>query len=55
MMVKSELEKLGLKYLSVKIGEADIKESLTPKQRDQFNFALKNRDLSCWTIKKVCR
>ena len=39
MVVKSELEKLGLKYRSVKIGEADIYESLLPEQLDQLDIA----------------
>ncbi|MBU0765701.1 MAG: AraC family transcriptional regulator [Bacteroidetes bacterium] len=52
MVVKSELEKLGLKYLSVKIGEANIKDILTPEQRDQLNTALKKTGLELLDDKK---
>lgn len=45
MVVKSELEKMGMPFLSVKIGEAEIKKDLTPEQRDQFNIALKKSGL----------
>lgn len=34
MMVKSELEKLGLHYLIVDLGEIEIKENLTTEQHD---------------------
>jgi AraC-like DNA-binding protein len=52
MVVKSELEKLGLKYNSVKIGEADIKEGLSQEQREQFNLALKKSGLELLDDKK---
>jgi AraC-like DNA-binding protein len=45
MVVKSELEKMGLLYKSVKIGEAEIYKVLTPEQREQFNIALKKSGL----------
>jgi AraC-like DNA-binding protein len=45
MVVKSELEKLGLKYISVRIGEADIMEDIQPKQLKMLDIALKNSGL----------
>lgn len=42
MVVKAELEKLGLNYTYVKIGEAEIAEDLLPEQLEQFNNGLKN-------------
>jgi AraC-like DNA-binding protein len=52
MVVKSELEKLGVQYLLVKIGEADIKEDLTQRQREQFKIALKKSGLELMDDKK---
>jgi len=45
MVVKSELEKMGIPYISVKIGEAEIKKDLTPEQSDRLNIALKKSGL----------
>lgn len=45
MVVKSELEKLGLHYVDVKIGEAEIIENLKPAQLDQLDIALKKSGL----------
>lgn len=52
MVVKSELEKLGLKYISVKIGEVEIKEELSPEQRGKLNIALKKSGLELLDDKK---
>ena len=52
MVVKSELEKLGIKYLTVKIGEADVVEWLSAEQMEQFNNALKNSGLELLDDKK---
>jgi AraC-like DNA-binding protein len=52
LVVKSELEKLGLKYRSVKIGEADIYESLLPEQFDQLDIALRKSGLQIMEDKK---
>lgn len=52
MVVKSELEKLGLNYFSVRIGEANIKNNITSEQRDQLNFALKKSGLELLDDKK---
>jgi AraC-like DNA-binding protein len=45
MVVKAELEKLGLKYRAVKIGEADIYGSLLPEQLRQLDVALRKSGL----------
>jgi len=52
MVVKSELEKLGLHYNDVKIGEADIVENLLPEQLEQFNIGLKKAGLVLMEDKK---
>lgn len=41
LVVKSELEKFGLHYLVVGLGEVEIMESLSDIQRDQLNISLK--------------
>ena len=45
MVVKSELEKLGLHYIDVKIGEADIIEHILPEQIQLLDIALKKSGL----------
>jgi YesN/AraC family two-component response regulator len=45
MVVKSELEKLGLHYTRVELGEAEIAETLSPEQVDCLNKALKKTGL----------
>lgn len=40
MVVKSELAKLGLHYTYVELGEADVIETMTAEQHDQFRDAL---------------
>jgi AraC-like DNA-binding protein len=52
MVVKSELEKLGLHYTVVELGEAEIKENLSTEQRDQLNIALKKAGLELMDDKK---
>jgi AraC-like DNA-binding protein len=52
MVVKSELEKLGLHYVYVKIGEADIIENILPKQIEQLDIALKKSGLLLMDNKK---
>ena len=39
MLVKEELNKLGLHYVVVELGEAEIMEDLSAEQRDQFRDA----------------
>ena len=40
MMVKSELDKLGLHYGVVDLGEVEVREKITDAQRDQLKIAL---------------
>lgn len=52
MVVRTELEKLGLHHMVVELGEADIKESLSAEQRDLLNVALKRSGLELMDDKK---
>jgi AraC-like DNA-binding protein len=52
MVVKSELEKLGLHYISVDLGEAEIKENISPEQLHQFSEGLKKSGLELMDDKK---
>jgi AraC-like DNA-binding protein len=52
MVVKSELEKLGLHYVDVKIGEAEIIENILPEQLEQLDFALRKSGLHLMDNKK---
>jgi AraC-like DNA-binding protein len=45
MVVKAELEKMGLQYAYVKIGEADIADNILPVQLEQLDTALKKSGL----------
>ncbi|HSH20029.1 MAG TPA: AraC family transcriptional regulator [Draconibacterium sp.] len=45
MVVKAELEKLGLQYVYVKIGEADIIGDVKPRQLEQLKLNLKKAGL----------
>jgi len=52
MVVKAELAKLGLHYNTVELGEADIKESITPEQHDLFKAGLLKFGLELMDDKK---
>ncbi len=52
MVVKSELEKLGLQYTTVKLGEAVIKEDISQEQIDHLDLALKKSGLELMDDKK---
>ena len=52
MVVKSELEKLGLQYTYVKIGEAEIVEDLQHDVLEQLNTGLKKAGLALMDDKK---
>lgn len=41
MVVKSELDKLGLHYNAVELGEVDVKDKVSKEQLDQLSIALK--------------
>ncbi len=45
MVVKNELEKLGLHYTDVKIGEANIMGNILPEQLEQLDIGLKKSGL----------
>ncbi len=52
MVVKAELEKLGLKYVYVKIGEADVIGDVYPDQLEQLKTELKKAGLVLMDNKK---
>jgi AraC-like DNA-binding protein len=52
MVVKSELEKLGIPYLDVKIGEADIIGTISTAQIKQLDVALRKSGLLLMDNKK---
>ncbi len=52
MLVKSELEKLGIGYVNVKIGHVDTIESISPEQVKQLDVALKKSGLLLMDDKK---
>ena len=53
MIVKSELDNLGLKYRDVDLGEADIIESITAIQREQLGASLLRSGLELMDNKKA--
>jgi AraC-like DNA-binding protein len=53
MLVKSELDKLGLHYLKVELGEVVIKENLTDDQRNQLKTELLKSGLELMEDKKA--
>jgi AraC-like DNA-binding protein len=52
MVVKSELEKIGLHYLNVDLGEAEIMEDPSAEQLSLLNIALKKSGLELMENKK---
>ena len=52
MIVKSELQKLGLHFASVELGIVEILEQITPHQRDQLKICLKKSGLELMDDKK---
>ncbi len=52
IVVKSELEKLGLPYRNVKIGEADVIGNILPEQLEQLDVALRKSGLLVMDSKK---
>jgi len=53
MLVKAELERIGLHYTTVELGEVNIMEDITDEQRDQLNRALKKAGLELMDDKKA--
>jgi AraC-like DNA-binding protein len=52
MVVKDELAKLGLHYIFVELGEADILETMSAEQHDKFKIALLKSGLELMDDKK---
>lgn len=52
MVVKDELEKLGLKYIDVKIGEANIIDEIALEQLKQLDISLRKSGLQLMDNKK---
>lgn len=52
MVVKSELDKLGIRYTIVDLGEADISEDISSEQRDRLGIALRKTGLELMDDKK---
>jgi AraC-like DNA-binding protein len=52
MIVKSELEKHGLHYIIIALGEVEIVESISVKQRNLLNIDLKKSGLAIMDDKK---
>ena len=52
MVVKAELEKLGLHYTVVELGEAEIMEDISAEQHDQFKAVLLKSGLELLDDKK---
>jgi AraC-like DNA-binding protein len=53
MVVKDELEKLGLHYSAVELGEVEIRETLSDKQREQIKSGLLKSGLELMDDKKA--
>jgi AraC-like DNA-binding protein len=52
MLVKSELEKIGLHYMTVELGEVEIMENISVEQRNLLNTGLKKSGLELLDDKK---
>jgi YesN/AraC family two-component response regulator len=52
MVVKSELEKLGLRYVVVELGEVELLEEMTAEQHDAFKTAIFRSGLELLDDKK---
>lgn len=52
MVVKAELEKLGLEYLSVDLGEANLAANISEEQKKNLDVALKKSGLELLDDKK---
>ena len=52
-VVRSELDKLGLHYKRMDLGEIEIKEDITDEQRNQLKFALIKSGLELMDDKKA--
>src|SRR5580658_9167515 len=52
MLVKSELDKLGLHYKSIELGEAEIEEDISAETWNKLNLALKQSGIELMDDKK---
>jgi AraC-like DNA-binding protein len=52
MVVKSELEKLGLHHTRVELGESEIMEDISPAQKELLDIALRKTGLELMDDKK---
>ena len=52
MVVKAELKKLGLHYVTVELGEVDVLEEMSDEQIDQFKIAILKSGLELMDDKK---
>jgi AraC-like DNA-binding protein len=52
MVVKSELEKMGLHYGDIELGEVDVREDIPSEQLTELNIALKKSGLELMDDKK---
>jgi len=59
MIVKAEIEKLGLHCINIELGEAEIKENISSGKRDELNINLRKsgielmRDKQSILIEKI--
>ena len=53
MMVKEELEKMGLHFITVELGDVNIQENISNKQREQLKTALLKSGLELMDDKKA--
>lgn len=53
MVVKAELEKLGIPYGTVELGEVEVRQSVTAEQREQLKIALLKSGLELMDDKKA--
>ena len=53
MMVKQELEKMGLHFITVELGDVDIKEHISEAQREELKMALLKSGLELMDDKKA--
>jgi len=53
MVVKSELEKLGIQYSTVDLGEVEVIGNITEEQRDQLRIALSRTGIELMDDKKA--
>lgn len=53
MLVKSELDRLNLRYTTVELGEVNLTDDITMEKRNQLNAALKKSGLELMDDKKA--